>query len=164
MEAVWWPTTVSRQKQKPHGKNKIPHGKLNRKSHGKTKYFTVSKMTLVLPWGLWFCREVFGFVVGYFAFAVRFLTRGYAKRRNGFLLGLRYANVSLARSLRCRIFVISRPRTNRVGRDIRTRASLSCLRGRSVMWACGDFEQGDDILPKWTSNVCNYDQLEDWIS
>ena len=25
-----------------------------------------------------------------------FLTRGYAKRRNGFLLGLRYANVSLA--------------------------------------------------------------------
>ena len=27
-----------------------------------------------------------------------FLTRGYAKRRNGFLLGLRYANVSLARS------------------------------------------------------------------
>ena len=27
-----------------------------------------------------------------------FLTRGYAKRRNGFLLGLRYANVSLAHS------------------------------------------------------------------
>ena len=36
-------------------------------------------------------------------------------------------------SLRCRIFVISRPRTNRVRRHIRTRASLSCLRGRSVM-------------------------------
>ena len=28
---------------------------------------------LVLPWGLWFCREVFGFVVRYFVFAVRFL-------------------------------------------------------------------------------------------
>ena len=28
----------------------------------------------------------------------QFLTRGYAKRRNGFLLGLRYANVSLAHS------------------------------------------------------------------
>ena len=27
-----------------------------------------------------------------------FLTRGYAKRRNEFLLGLRYANVSLAHS------------------------------------------------------------------
>ena len=30
--------------------------------------------------------------------ALFFLTRGYAKRRNGFLLGLRYANVSLAHS------------------------------------------------------------------
>ena len=30
--------------------------------------------------------------------AFYFLTRGYAKRRNGFLLGLRYANVSLAHS------------------------------------------------------------------
>ena len=29
---------------------------------------------------------------------ISFLTRGYAKRRNGFLLGLRYANVSLAHS------------------------------------------------------------------
>ena len=29
---------------------------------------------------------------------MQFLTRGYAKRRNGFLLGLRYANVSLAHS------------------------------------------------------------------
>ena len=29
---------------------------------------------------------------------VSFLTRGYAKRRNGFLLGLRYANASLAHS------------------------------------------------------------------
>ena len=30
--------------------------------------------------------------------AFAFLTRGYAKCRNGFLLGLRYANVSLAHS------------------------------------------------------------------
>ena len=29
---------------------------------------------------------------------ISFLTRGYAKRRNGFLLGLRYANASLAHS------------------------------------------------------------------
>ena len=29
---------------------------------------------------------------------ISFLTRGYAKRRNGFLLGLRHANVSLAHS------------------------------------------------------------------
>ena len=32
------------------------------------------------------------------AIQCRFLTRGYAKHRNGFLLGLRYANVSLAHS------------------------------------------------------------------
>ena len=31
-------------------------------------------------------------------YSMPFLTRGYAKRRNGFLLGLRYANVSLAHS------------------------------------------------------------------
>ena len=66
MGAVWWPTTVSRQKQKPHGKNKIPQGKQNQKPHGKTKYFTVSKMALVLPW-------VFAFAVGYLVFAVKYL-------------------------------------------------------------------------------------------
>ena len=32
------------------------------------------------------------------AFLCSFLTRGYPKGRNGFLLGLRYANVSLAHS------------------------------------------------------------------
>ena len=35
---------------------------------------------------------------GGFGGCVVFLTRGYAKRRNGFLLGLGYANVSLAHS------------------------------------------------------------------
>ena len=56
---------LSRQNQKPHGKNKIPHGKTenltgkpktsqqNRKPHGKTKYREV----------VCFCREVFGFAV-----------------------------------------------------------------------------------------------------
>ena len=48
-------------------------------------------------------------------------------------------------SLRCRIFVISRPRTDRVRCHVRTRASLSCLRGCSVMWVRGDFEQGDEM-------------------
>ena len=56
--SVWWPTTVtakpktSRQKQKPHGKNKNLTAKTkyltakpktsrqNQRPHGKTKYFT----------------------------------------------------------------------------------------------------------------------------
>ena len=49
---------LSRQNQKPHGKNKA---------------------ILFLPWGFWFgrevfcfCRAVFGFAVRYFVFAVRF--------------------------------------------------------------------------------------------
>ena len=67
---------LSREKQKPHGNNKIPHEEI--------KYFTAkSKIALVLqwvfafavrylvfavkylvlPWGLWFCSEVFGFAV-----------------------------------------------------------------------------------------------------
>ena len=36
--------------------------------------------------------------IAVFEYYFLFLTRGYAKRRNGFLLGLRYANVSLAHS------------------------------------------------------------------
>ena len=97
---------TSRQKQKPHGKNKIPHDKTknltakpktsrqnqilhskNQIPHGKSKYprqnqsyFVFAVKYLVLPWGFWFCREVFcfcrevfGFAVRYFVFAVRFL-------------------------------------------------------------------------------------------
>ena len=48
-----------------------------------------------------FCHDTQGLdlrSVKSFFFFVLFLTRGYAKRRNGFLLGLRYANVSLAHS------------------------------------------------------------------
>ena len=40
-------------------------GKAN--THGKTKAI------LFLLWSIWFCREVFGFAVRYFVFAVRFL-------------------------------------------------------------------------------------------
>ena len=49
----------SRQKQKPHGNNKIPHDKI--------KYFTAkSKIALVLQW-------VFAFAVRYLVFAVKYL-------------------------------------------------------------------------------------------
>ena len=82
---------LSRQNQKPHCKNKIPHGntenltakpktsrqkqntsRQHRKPHGKTKnltaktkYLTAKPKTsnLVLPWGFCFCLEVFGFAV-----------------------------------------------------------------------------------------------------
>ena len=37
------------------------------------RYFVFAVKYLVLPLGLWFCREGFGFVVTYFVFAVRFL-------------------------------------------------------------------------------------------
>ena len=37
------------------------------------RYLVFAVKYLVLPWGLWFCREVFGFAVRYFVFAVRFL-------------------------------------------------------------------------------------------
>ena len=48
---------TSRQNQKPHGKNKIPHVK--------TKYCK-TKIALVLPW-------VFAFAVRYLVFAVKYL-------------------------------------------------------------------------------------------
>ena len=64
---------TSRQNQRPHGKTKytaktmqIPHGH-EANTHGKTKAI------LLLLWSIWFCREVFGFAVRYFVFAVRFL-------------------------------------------------------------------------------------------
>ena len=43
-------------------------------------------------------RVKYMYFVGFATMVLDFLTRGYAKRRNGFLLGLRYANVSLAHS------------------------------------------------------------------
>ena len=89
-------TKTSRQNRKPHGKNKnlttkpktsrqnqILHSK-NQIPHGKSKYprqnqsyfaFAVKYLVnyLVLPWSIWFCREVFGFAMRYFVFAVRLL-------------------------------------------------------------------------------------------
>ena len=70
---------LSRQNQKPNGKNKIPHGKTKNLT-AKTKYLTAkpktswqnqilhskNKIALVLPW-------VFGFAVRYLVFAVKYL-------------------------------------------------------------------------------------------
>ena len=36
------------------------------------RYLAFAVKYLVLPWGLWFCREVFSFVERYFGFAMRF--------------------------------------------------------------------------------------------
>ena len=99
-------TKTSRQNQKPHGKNKIPHGKTknltakpNTSQQKQNSFgfavgicfcrevfgfccevFGFAVRSLVLPWGFWFCREVFcfcrevfGFAVRYFVFAMRFL-------------------------------------------------------------------------------------------
>ena len=62
---------TSRQNQILHIKNQIPHGKSKypRQNQG---YFVFAVKYLVLPWGFWFCREVFGFAVRYFLFAMRF--------------------------------------------------------------------------------------------
>ena len=90
---------LSRQKQKHHGKTKNLTAKTkyltakpktsrqNQILHSKSKialvlpwvfafavrYLVFAVKYLVLPWGLWFCREGFGFAVTYFFFAVRFL-------------------------------------------------------------------------------------------
>ena len=67
-------TKTSRQNQMLHSKSKIAFNWFCRgywlSPWGICMVFAVY---LVLPWGLWFCREVFGFVVSYFVFAVRFL-------------------------------------------------------------------------------------------
>ena len=60
---------LSRQNQKPHGENKIPHGK--------TKHLTAKSSTsqqkqksFGFALGICFCREVFGFCCEVFGFAV----------------------------------------------------------------------------------------------
>ena len=70
---------TSRQKQILHSKNQIPHGK-SKYPRQNQSYFVFAVKYLVLPWGFWFCREVFcfcrevfGFAVRYFVFSVRFL-------------------------------------------------------------------------------------------
>ena len=63
---------TSRQNQILHSKNKI--ALVLPWVFGFTvKYLVFAVRYLVLPWGLWFCREVFGFTVRYFVFAVKFL-------------------------------------------------------------------------------------------
>ena len=89
---------LSRQNQKPHGKNKIPHGKTenltaktktlqqnqkphgkNKIPHGKTKNLTAKPNTsqqkqnsFGLAVGIYFCRGVFGFCCEVFGFVVRY--------------------------------------------------------------------------------------------
>ena len=85
---------LSRQNQKHHGKTKNLTAKpktsrQNQKPFDKTKYFTAKQNSfgfavrylafavkhLVLPCGLWFCREVFCFCREVFGFAVRYFVR-----------------------------------------------------------------------------------------
>ena len=58
---------LSLQNQKPHGKNKIPHGKLK----PNTSQQNQNSFGFVV--GICFCREIFGFCCEVFGFAVRFL-------------------------------------------------------------------------------------------
>ena len=62
---------TTRQNQKPHGKNNLTE-KPNT-SQQKQNSFGFAVRSLVLPWGFWFCREVFCFCRKVFGFAVRFL-------------------------------------------------------------------------------------------
>ena len=63
---------TSRQNQILHSKNKIALV-LPWVFAFAVRYLVFAVKYLVLPWGLWFCREVFGFVVRYFVFAMRVL-------------------------------------------------------------------------------------------
>ena len=49
-------------KPKLHSKNQIPHGK-SKYPRQNQSYFAFAVKYLVLPWGFWFCLEVFGFSV-----------------------------------------------------------------------------------------------------
>ena len=81
---------LSRQNQKPHGKNKIPHDKTitltekpktsgqsqilhskNQIPHGKSKYPRQNQCYFVFAVKYLVCREVFGFAVRYFVFICR---------------------------------------------------------------------------------------------
>ena len=70
---------LSRQNQKPHGKNKIRHGKTKNLT-AKPNTSQQKQNSFGFAVGICFCREVFGFccevfgfAVRYFVFAVRFL-------------------------------------------------------------------------------------------
>ena len=60
---------TSRQNQIIQSKNQIPHGK-SKYSRQNQSYFAFAVKYLVLPWGFWFCREVFCFCREVFGFAV----------------------------------------------------------------------------------------------
>ena len=62
-------TKTSRQNQILHSKNQIPHGK-SKYPRQNQSYFVFAVKYLVLPWGFWFCREVFCFCREVFGFAV----------------------------------------------------------------------------------------------
>ena len=62
---------ISRQNQILHSKNKIALV-LPWVFAFAVRYLAFAVKYLVLPLGLWFCREVFCFVERYFVFAVRF--------------------------------------------------------------------------------------------
>ena len=79
-------TYTSRQHQKPHGKiTKVLTAKPNTSEQKPNtsrqkqilrqnqSYFAFAVKYLVLPWGFWFCREVFCFCREVFGFAVMFL-------------------------------------------------------------------------------------------
>ena len=58
---------TSRQNQILHSKNQIPHGK-SKYPRQNQSYFVFAVKYLVLPWGFWFCREVFCFCHEVFGF------------------------------------------------------------------------------------------------
>ena len=63
---------TSRQSQKPHGKNKIPHSK-TKKLTAKPNTSRREQNSFGFAVGICFCRKVFGFCCEVFGFAVRSL-------------------------------------------------------------------------------------------
>ena len=63
---------TSRQSQKPHGKNKIPHSK-TKKLTAKPNTSQREQNSFGFAVGICFCRKVFGFCCEVFGFAVRSL-------------------------------------------------------------------------------------------
>ena len=91
------------KKPKPSQQNQRPHGK-TKYFTAKTKYLTAkanthckTKAILFLQWSIWFwcevfcfCREVFGFAVRYFGFAVMFLPWGFWFCCDVFVFAMRF--------------------------------------------------------------------------
>ena len=68
-DTLWWPASVtakpktSRQNQILHSKSKIALVLAWVFAFAMRNLVFAAVQYLILPWGLWFCREVFGFVV-----------------------------------------------------------------------------------------------------